>query len=183
MNIVSKIKARVRCEVYPCKDRAEYAIGTRRQTSFLVCKEHMRQIIDEGTQLLADESEEFEEAVQEVTMQEEAETSTALYSDDNATKDQAHDETGEICSNDSTKPQISMGDSEESPSNLLSDKKAESEEVPEQPPEEPAAVNNDAAAAPVPAPYSCKHCGAPFQTKPELMTHSKICPSKPPKKD
>lgn len=59
MSIVNEVRARVRCEVYPCKNRAVAAIGpeNRRQICFNVCEDHLRQIVEDGAALLTELAE------------------------------------------------------------------------------------------------------------------------------
>ena len=148
MSLINKVKARVRCEVYPCKGRAEYSIGNRRQTSFLVCGEHLRQIVEEGAVMLEENGKE------DLRNQHNEETEGEAQILDTADK---------AGSNETTEDKIQSDDD-----NL----------------DETAAINEEVSADETQtiAPYNCKHCGEPFQTKPELMTHSKICPKRPPKK-
>lgn len=52
-DIVSTVRVRAaRCEIYPCRQKAKYGIGLRKQICLNVCEEHMRMIMERGAELL-----------------------------------------------------------------------------------------------------------------------------------
>jgi hypothetical protein len=52
--LVYKTAAKVRCDIFPCKELAEYSIGPegRRQLAFNLCGNHARQVAEELNALL-----------------------------------------------------------------------------------------------------------------------------------
>jgi rubrerythrin len=70
--IVSLINSRVRCEIFPCKEQAKYAIGPegRRQLAFNVCEEHGRQIFKELLEIFTEQ----EPPAEKVTIEDITET-------------------------------------------------------------------------------------------------------------
>lgn len=155
--LVQKLNKRIRCEVFPCKEPAEFSIGRvgHKQLNFNVCREDAKQIMEDLIELFSD-SEELElvgveESMTVETISEETfELDTTPTTDENAEGEEVIEE---------------------------------AEKIEEQKQEEPVS-KEIVAPEPVkeeiePETYSCKYCGATFPKTPEgrtaLMTHSKAC--------
>ena len=55
MSLVNRVRPKVRCQVHPCREKAEFAIGpaNKRRILYYVCETHLKQILDDGAAVLS----------------------------------------------------------------------------------------------------------------------------------
>jgi hypothetical protein len=156
--LANRIRPKTRCECYPCRNKADIALGPieRKGLLYQICREHAEQIRDDLTELLADEPQETEGINVE------------------------NEEPAEGLSQEMGKSEAAPLSGETESGGQISDNGAE---TPSKDPAEPQNVQHDEGEPHVeqgPA-FACKHCGEPFEKKTDLMSHAKVCPNRPPK--
>ena len=193
--MVNMVTKRIRCDAFPCKNLAEFAIGRegRRQASYNYCREDFETIVKEGAELLGyrlvkigdvpqspepETKEPVIEQLDENTITEnQPEPVAELNDDEKAVEVETVDEAEKEIKSEhetATDPQepvettVNVSDAPEASADPAESK------------QELDAVSQEEPTAEV---YTCKHCGvATFPKTPEgkvqLMQHGKSCPAK-----